>query len=116
MATNIDPTIEHLDFTPDPVVCECLDCQGHPGRQCRDLATHCVSVHLFGGCQNKDITLDGFVSQLLCRQCMNGRGAKVSELVFHSHQVFRRMGRFLHCTGCQMPVTKAVNLWKARAL
>lgn len=117
MAADIDPTIAHLDFTPEPMVCECTGCRDDHGAQaCARPATHCVSVHLFGECRNAALTVDGFASQLVCEPCMHARAATLNQLVFDSHRVYHRMGRFLFCSGCHTPVVRAGTFWKSRQL
>ena len=112
----IEPTIAHLDFDAEPVMCECPACQMHIGQPCPKLATHCIRVHMFGECRNKDITPDGWVSQFVCRQCLFVRASKIGQLVYESQRVYHRMGRFLCCSGCQASIIRVNDFFTMREL
>ena len=105
--------IEHLDFEPAKLLCECVGCPGHDGDQCAAVAGFRVVVHAVNRCSQVE---GGTVVALLCAACMTRRARQALDYGRQLEDLRERYGRPVVCSDCGAELSGTGAFWNVQPL
>ncbi|DAZ90329.1 TPA_asm: hypothetical protein PROPHIFSQJ01-1_43 [Mycobacterium phage prophiFSQJ01-1] len=117
--TTDQEVLQQLDFTPEPMRCECRTCGtsevGHKG-ECDRNALYSTEIHAIDHCNEAGLTQSGGVSRLLCHRCAMAWRAHVTLVAKGNQKLYDREGFIIKCVTCQRPLVKVKDLLSLEVL